>query len=54
MITGISELNDYFEMNNGELIVVGSRAGAGKSTFVQNIVINAVLKKNISALPKEL
>lgn len=50
MITGISELNDYFEMNNGELIVVGSRAGAGKSTFVQNIVINAVLKKNISAL----
>lgn len=50
METGFKELDELFEIKNGELIIVASRPAVGKSTFVQNILTNAVLKRNISAI----
>ena len=50
MKTGFYDLDNIINLNNGDLIVVGSRPAMGKSTFVQNILSNLAIKENIPVL----
>ncbi len=50
MKTGFKDLDNIIKLNGGELIVVASRPAMGKSTFVQNIMSNVVIKQNKATL----
>ena len=48
MKTGFNDLDKVVELVRGELIIVGARPAMGKSTFVQNILRNIVMKEKKS------
>ncbi len=50
MKTGFKDLDNIIKLNKGELIVIASRPGMGKSTFVQNILSNVSIKENEAVL----
>lgn len=46
----ITTLNKYMTYRNGELVIVGARAKAGKSTFALNEAHNLAIKNNVPVL----
>ncbi len=50
MKTTFKDLDNIVKLTKGELIVIASRPGMGKSTFVQNILSNMAIKENKAVL----